>query len=126
MARWFKINPDLLNDYTAHKMTDAEFVRQFDAAARGEQVYLSKFVRPCNGRPGPTEWAKLRVEIFARDDYTCTYCKERGKRLECDHIIPVARGGTHEHSNLTTSCRPCNRAKRDKTLEEWRAGSDQI
>ncbi|MEJ8547155.1 HNH endonuclease [Brevibacillus borstelensis] len=66
-----------------------------------------------------SEWRAIREQVFARDDYTCTYCGERGRKLECDHIIPASRGGSHELSNLTTACFRCNRSKRDKTPEEW-------
>lgn len=54
-----------------------------------------------------------------RDDYTCAYCGERGKKLECDHVIPVSRGGSNEKYNLVTSCFSCNRSKSDKLLSEW-------
>lgn len=66
------------------------------------------------------EWALLRAVVFERDDYTCRYCGERGGRLECDHVVPVSRGGTNEMDNLVTACLPCNRSKRDKLLSEWR------
>lgn len=68
-------------------------------------------------------WGRLRLEILERDNYTCTYCG-RQDDLTCDHIIPLVRGGTNEHSNLTTACRPCNSSKGGKTLEEW-LGYDQ-
>jgi len=71
-------------------------------------------------RPSANAWNVIRARIFERDDYTCTYCGERGRSLECDHIFPVARGGRHTDDNLTTACRPCNRSKRDKLLSEWR------
>jgi len=71
-------------------------------------------------RPSVTEWEKLRVAVFARDDYTCSYCGVRGAPLECDHVVPVSRGGNHGEDNLVASCRSCNRSKRDKTPEEWR------
>lgn len=65
-------------------------------------------------------WADIRQTIFARDGYRCTYCGASGGRLECDHIFPMSRGGGHDPENLTTACAPCNRSKRDKTLQEWR------
>lgn len=71
-------------------------------------------------RPPTDVWAKLRALVFSRDDYTCTYCGERGKTLECDHIVPIARGGNSEIENLTTACFGCNRSKRDKLVSEWR------
>jgi hypothetical protein len=119
-APFFKINSDMLNDLTVYRMSNREYCQQFEAALRGEKVYLSKFVRPDWGRPSVYAWTKLRKATFERDNYTCTYCGERGGKLECDHIIPVAKGGTHDPENLTTACFKCNRSKRDKTLEEWR------
>jgi hypothetical protein len=63
--------------------------------------------------------ADLRMTIFKRDNFTCHYCGTRGERLECDHVIPVSRGGTDDIWNLVTACRPCNRSKGAKTIEEW-------
>lgn len=72
-----------------------------------------------SNRPPPHEWCVIRNRIFSRDNYTCAYCGQRGGRLECDHIIPVSRGGLHDDVNLTTSCFTCNRKKRTKTTEEF-------
>jgi 5-methylcytosine-specific restriction protein A len=33
--------------------------------------------------------------------------------LTVDHVIPLARGGTHDRSNLAVLCRRCNSRKRD-------------
>ena len=66
-------------------------------------------------------WERMRSEVFARDNYTCRYCGDRGGRLECDHVNPVALGGPTLRSNLVTACRPCNRSKGSKLLEEWAA-----
>lgn len=61
----------------------------------------------------------LREAIKKRDNYTCCACgnsvfKEPNLLLEVDHIIPVAKGGNTEASNLQTLCWRCNRAKGDK------------
>jgi|SRR6476661_547218 len=66
-------------------------------------------------------WQKIRADIFQRDDYTCAYCGQRGGVLEVDHIQPVSKGGTNAYDNLTTACLKCNRRKRDKSAEEFRA-----
>lgn len=71
-------------------------------------------------RPPTDEWRLLRARIFERDNYTCGYCGARGVRLECDHIVPVSRGGDHQPSNLITACFKCNRSKRAKLVSEWR------
>ena len=77
------------------------------------------FARPAPDRNVIDKWRELSAFVFFRDDYTCAYCGERGGALECDHVVPFSRGGTEDLDNLVTSCRPCNRAKRDKTPGEW-------
>lgn len=61
-----------------------------------------------DGVPG---W--LRKQIFERDGYQCVDCGAT-ERLECDHIIPVSKGGSNEEANLQTLCKPCNARKRDR------------
>jgi len=70
-------------------------------------------------RPSSEIWAKIRMSVFKRDGFTCRYCGASGGKLECDHVIPLARGGSSDLDNLATACRDCNRSKRDKLLEEW-------
>lgn len=65
------------------------------------------------------EWAALRQSVFERDGFTCTYCQAKAVRLECDHILPVSRGGKTVIGNLTTACRACNRSKGAKLVGEW-------
>ena len=57
------------------------------------------------------EWLKLSKK-------DCAYCGNSGG--EVDHIIPLARGGTHSIGNLTSSCRSCNSSKGSKLLIEWK------
>lgn len=55
----------------------------------------------------------------------CAYCN--GPLLgagHIDHMIPVARGGKNETTNITLCCEPCNLAKHAKNVEEflrWRS-----
>lgn len=74
-------------------------------------------------RPPAHEWAEIRSRIFARDDYTCQYCGERGKKLECDHVVAVSKGGSHEDDNLMTACFRCNRSKRNKSVAQWKGAA---
>lgn len=75
------------------------------------------------GRIRGWRWEQIRRRIFSRDNFTCRYCGVIGGILECDHVIPVSRGGNNDDSNLATACFPCNRAKRARMLPEW-AGSN--
>lgn len=68
----------------------------------------------------PPDWRERRLHVFRRDNFTCKYCGQHGGRLECDHIVPRARRGSHEYGNLATACYACNRAKRAKLLNEWK------
>lgn len=72
------------------------------------------------GRICSKTWRRVRLAIFERDGWACVYCGATDAPLECDHIHPVSRGGSNEDSNLATACLPCNRSKKDKTVEEWR------
>src|SRR5687767_10571746 len=56
---------------------------------------------------------RLRFVVFERDGFACRYCGGRAPeaRLELDHIVPVAEGGTDDRGNLVTSCSTCNSGK---------------
>ena len=68
---------------------------------------------------GGRAWRKLRDEILARDNYTCQCCGRVGGRLELDHIVNVAQGGTNDKSNLQILCHTCHKTK---TQSESQAG----
>lgn len=59
------------------------------------------------GRMATRDWERLRLRIFQRDDWSCVECGGKG-RLECDHVTPLADGGTDEPANLRTLCRDCH------------------
>jgi hypothetical protein len=61
---------------------------------------------------------RLRFEIFKRDGFRCQYCGATPVQepLQCDHIIPVASGGTNDPENLITSCAACNIGKSSVSL----------
>jgi hypothetical protein len=59
--------------------------------------------------------ASVRWAVLERDGRRCCACGrragERGVVLDVDHVVPVARGGGDEISNLRVLCRECNRGK---------------
>jgi hypothetical protein len=121
MSRWFRLYDEMLDDPKVQMLPPELFKTEFMKAIDGQLTVFAEHVRSYTGRPSATEWAVTRKRIFSRDQYTCAYCGAHGVRLQCDHIIPVARGGSNGDDNLTTSCEPCNRAKRSKlvSVEEW-------
>jgi hypothetical protein len=93
--------------------------RALDAlVAKLEKQRLAKTTRPQEARRACKKGhvaAAVRREVFARDGERCTYvdeatgvrCAECGG-LELDHIVPKARGGTDDASNLRVRCRAHN------------------
>jgi 5-methylcytosine-specific restriction endonuclease McrA len=49
----------------------------------------------------------------------CPYCNRTLTEPQHDHIVPVARGGLSEPTNLVFVCRPCNQTKKDMTLLQF-------
>ncbi len=63
-----------------------------------------------------------RVNVFARDRFTCQYCGESPPRshLNLDHVIPRSLGGKTTWENVVCSCVECNRRKGGRTPEQAR------
>lgn len=61
-----------------------------------------------------------RINIFARDRYSCQYCGKKGKiaDLTYDHVIPRSQGGKTEWTNITTACSICNGKKGGRTPQQ--------
>jgi 5-methylcytosine-specific restriction endonuclease McrA len=120
LRKWRQIKPAMSDLFQVpgwrHHRLDA-LRAKVDASYNRRLAYLRSLDAR---RPDPLEWSVIRDRIFKRDDFTCTYCFKRGGDLECDHIIPVARGGGNEDDNLTTACKPCNQSKGALLLSEWR------
>jgi predicted nucleic acid-binding Zn ribbon protein len=67
-----------------------------------------------------------RIRIFERDGWTCQLCNEPVDRLAkvpdslaptLDHILPLAKGGTHEPSNTQCAHFICNSIKGDRVAK---------
>ena len=63
------------------------------------------------------------IKVLERDGWKCQICMRptpkslrgtyKDNAPEIDHIVPLARGGKHEWSNLQCACRACNSEKSD-------------
>jgi 5-methylcytosine-specific restriction endonuclease McrA len=75
---------------------------------------LTAFIR----RRRPIKFS--RVNIYARDRYTCQYCgtKRTLAELTFDHVIPRKLGGKTTWTNIATSCGTCNLKKGGRTPEQ--------
>lgn len=59
-----------------------------------------------------------RKELKKLYESPCVYCANT-KNIQADHVIPIARGGTHSIGNLVSACKTCNTSKGAKTITEW-------
>ncbi len=55
-------------------------------------------------------WRALR-EAFLRKHPLCSHCKDPTPATDVDHIVPLARGGTNDWSNLQPLCHACHSRK---------------
>ena len=63
--------------------------------------------------PSPADDRESRhARLLIQAGYRCGYCRScqqiMGIRLILDHLIPRARGGTDDETNLWPCCLPCN------------------
>lgn len=56
----------------------------------------------------------VKTYVLERDNYQCQSCgkKNTKSRLNIDHIIPLATGGSNDISNLQVLCSQCNQKKK--------------
>jgi 5-methylcytosine-specific restriction endonuclease McrA len=82
--------------------------------------------RPANHarRTYDAVYQRNRTIVLKRDaGNPCPLCGGPGPLTEVDHIIPVARGGTHALSNMVAVHPSCNRAKGAKPIARPRPTS---
>lgn len=70
------------------------------------------------------------INVFERDHWRCHLCGVRTPRRmrgtlyarapELDHILPLAKGGSHTYTNVACACRQCNQRKGDRPLGQLR------
>jgi 5-methylcytosine-specific restriction endonuclease McrA len=104
----------------------AELLEAYDDVVRGMSaefqmpsvVRLRRFAR--GRRAAGVKFS--RTNVYRRDEYTCQYCGAQpgASKLTFDHVVPRARGGRTEWTNIVTACVPCNARKADRTPEQAR------
>lgn len=100
-----------------------EVIEEYDSEARSSYLVIKipavvRLVKMFRRDKKPVKFS--RVNIYARDDYRCLYCgeKKRMSELTYDHVLPRARGGRTEWTNIATCCTDCNRRKACRTPSE--------
>lgn len=104
--RWEKQNPDKVSaKYNRWRVAHPDKVKEIKNRRRAN-------LAACNTYD--------ISESFLRRlyDSSCVACGS-SKNITQDHIIPIARGGTHSEGNLQPLCQSCNSSKKDKLWIEW-------
>jgi 5-methylcytosine-specific restriction endonuclease McrA len=66
------------------------------------------------------ETASCLVKIRElRKATACHWCGTKLDAITIDHVIPIARGGSHTPDNLVAACLRCNSSKRERLPLEW-------
>lgn len=113
LARTVGVRPSVLKrawpDISRYMvLTDAGYVLSDDAPLRASLI--------SQARPSLRHFFARLVTFWGR---ACVYCGEQLERLAIEHIVPRARGGADELTNLTLACRSCNSRKGTRTAEEF-------
>ena len=63
----------------------------------------------------------MKSELIEQWNNQCAYCGsvERKKELTIDHVVPLAKEGTDEYTNLVPACRSCNMSKGHSGVRQW-------
>lgn len=86
--------------------------------AKKRRAYAARVAREV-GSPGLNASQRRRLlERWKLQAKSCVYCDNLATSI--DHVIPLARGGTHFEGNLAPCCSACNSSKSAFTVAEWR------
>lgn len=103
------------------ELTDGRFCKEHakQEASRYEKYQRDPETRKRYGRA----WKRIRDRYIAAHPL-CEKCKKQEKLTpaeEVHHILPLARGGTHDECNLMALCTPCHSAITAKDGDRWRS-----
>lgn len=136
ITKWRTANPERLIE---HNRTPAKRAksREYMRSRIGTEEYRA-YQRAYKKRTGKgtTDKAERRArvrnatvekvsrhDVITRDGLICYLCAITltWDSATLDHVIPLARGGSHSLDNLRVCCGTCNRRKHTRTLDEYRA-----
>lgn len=120
---WEKANPDKVREkYRRYTEKNRQKVRDWGKGYRernAERIAIRQAFRKSLRRT--RDGAASQEQIAAhkqRHGKRCAMCHARAKTT-LDHIIPVAKGGTHTLRNIQWLCQPCNSSKGAKPMEDF-------
>ena len=97
------------------------------------RLRIRKPSRALRARLAHAKHVDWRRKAWKKQEGRCFYCEcpmteqasehhRRATDATLDHKIPTSRGGEDHWENVVAACRACNRAKGDRTAEEFLQG----
>lgn len=110
-----------ISDYFTGKVEVVEYSRDHTIQGVKETYPMPAVVRVLRNFKREKIRIKFsRLNIYARDGFTCQYDGRQHptEDLTFDHVVPRSRGGKTNWLNIVTSCSRCNAEKGNRTPEE--------
>lgn len=114
---WKKRNPNKQKEYYAKdperslsrnslwRKNNPEKIKVYDSKRRASKKYAE-------GSYTADDW----IALCEKYENRCLCCKQR-KPLTADHVLPLAKGGSNDISNIQPLCKSCNSAKGTKYID---------
>jgi 5-methylcytosine-specific restriction endonuclease McrA len=104
--------PEAVRDEQKEALVVKQFIlrRERDYERVRREVEALENLDKLEGMPREPIPESVRLFVWQRDGGKCVKCRSRA-RLEFDHIIPLAAGGSSTERNIQLLCEACNRSK---------------
>jgi 5-methylcytosine-specific restriction endonuclease McrA len=106
---WVRANRDWVRAKSREYQARHPEVRRMKVRQRRARV------KGAGGTIPVADWKNLLISLGSR----CLCCGATG-HLTLDHVIPLARGGTHTIDNAQPLCKSCNCRKQHRFVFDWR------
>ncbi len=75
---------------------------------------------------GELQGYEVREYLLEKWERKCSYCDVKDVRLQIEHIVPKAKGGSNRISNLCLACEKCNLKKGIQDIEKFLAKKPEV
>lgn len=105
--KYRQANSEKLNEYSRKK-------REANPGKKNEYTRKRRAIKlNALGSHTEAEWQALKSYYMDQ----CLRCGDVPDVLECDHVVPLSRGGSDDISNCQPLCRSCNGRKHAKIID---------
>lgn len=118
MRQWREANPEYMRQwYEENREAQRVYKRQYRTTK--PEVHRAAWHRRRARKleaPGDGVSAGQWADVLERYGHKCLACGAT-EDLTMDHVVPLAKGGAHDVSNVQPLCHSCNASKQDQTID---------